>query len=127
MGECGCEACRRARLDYLHGGTASPDEREEFARRDRRRRVPNLRDLEDEVEQAEIDQRNLERIKYGWTLVDKKAMTPKTRLMAWLLPADVTGIDRQDVEPGLIADGYIDGAGDLTGTGRDLILGSHSD
>lgn len=123
MGECGCDACRQATLDYLHGGTASPAEREAFERRDRMRRVPQLRDLEDAVEQAEIDQQNLERIKFGWTLVDKTAMSPKTRLLAWLSSSDITGIDPESVKAGLIADGYIAEDGSLIEAGRALVLG----
>jgi len=33
LGECGCEACKRAALDYFHSGTASDDELAEFKRR----------------------------------------------------------------------------------------------
>lgn len=122
MGECGCDACRQATLDYLHGGTSSPAEREEFQRRDRMRRVPKLRDIDDEVEQAEIDQQNLERIKFGWTLVDKTTMSPKTRLLAWMLSSDITGIDPESVKAGLIEDGYIAEDGGLTEAGRKLVI-----
>lgn len=122
MGECGCPACRQARLDYLCGGTASPAEVEEFQRRDRMRRVPKLRDLEEEIEQAEIDQANLERIRYGWSLVDKNAMSPKTRLLAWMSSADITGIEPATLEPGLVAEGLVSATGDLTDAGRGLLF-----
>lgn len=122
MGECGCDACRRAMLDYLGRGTASPAEREAFQLRDRMRRVPMLRDLAEEIEQAEIDQANLERIKYGWSLVDKTAMSPKTRLQAWLSDANITSIDPETLRAGLLADGYIAGDGDLTDAGRGVLF-----
>jgi len=126
MGECGCDACRSARLDYLHGSTASPAEREEFQLRDRIRRVPMLRDLAAEIEQAQIDQENLERIKYGWSLVDKTAMSAKTRLLAWLSDAGTTGIEPETLRAGLFADGLIEESGDLADAGRSLIFGTSS-
>lgn len=123
MGECGCPACRQATLDHLESGIASPAEREKFQRRDRQRRVPRLRDLEEEVVQAEMDQQNLERIRYGWSLVDKSSMSSKTRLLAWLGPVDATGIDPESVREGLLAEGFITAHGDLTDAGRALLLG----
>lgn len=33
MGECGCQACRRVSLDYLHSGYATEVEIAEYARR----------------------------------------------------------------------------------------------
>ena len=33
QGECGCAACERATLDYLHSGTATQDEIDEFQHR----------------------------------------------------------------------------------------------
>lgn len=122
MGECGCPACRQAMLDHLESGIASPAEREEFERRDRQRRVPLLRDLEEEVEQAEIDQQNLERIKFGWTLVDKTNMSAKTRLLAWMSTADITGIEPATLKPGLVAEGLVSATGDLTDAGRGLLF-----